>query len=45
MLAEPPWQDQERNYVSTFPNMIEDRRGHFERWPLMAPPVLEFLKG
>ena len=44
-LQEPPWQDQEWNYVSTFPNDAAARRGRFERWPLMAPPVLEFLKG
>ncbi len=44
-LSEPPWQDQEWNYVSTFPNDPPSRRGRFERWPLMAPPVLEFLKG
>ncbi|MGE3690506.1 MAG: alpha/beta fold hydrolase [Novosphingobium sp.] len=43
-LQEPPWQDQEWNYVSTFPNDVAARRGRFERWPLMAPPVLEFLK-
>lgn len=43
-LAEPPWGDQEWNYVSTFPNDIEKRRGRFERWPLIAPNVLEFLK-
>ena len=45
LLAEPPWGDQEWNYVSTFPNDVDARRGRFERWPLMAPPVLEFLKG
>ena len=44
IFAEPPWGDKEWNYVSTFPNIIEERRGRFERWPLMAPPVLEFLK-
>jgi pimeloyl-ACP methyl ester carboxylesterase len=44
-LAEPPWRDDEWNYVSTFPNDIEKRRGRFERWPLIAPPVLDFLKG
>jgi len=40
-----PWTDQEWNYVSTFPNDIEKRRGRFERWPLLAPTLLEFLKG
>ena len=42
-LVEPPWGDGEWNYVSTFPNDIESRRGRFERWPLIAPMVLEFL--
>jgi|SRR5579871_5922533 len=45
ILREPPWGDQEWNYVSTFPIDSANRRGRFERWPLMAPPVLEFLKG
>ena len=45
ILREPPWGDQEWNYVSTFPNDIDARRGRFERWPLIAPGVLEFLKG
>lgn len=44
-MQEPPWGDQEWNYVSTFPNDVEARRGRFERWPLIAPQVLEFLKG
>ncbi len=44
-FREPPWGDQEWNYVSTFPNDLAARRGRFERWPLIAPPVLEFLKG
>jgi len=44
-LAEPPWRDDEWNYVSTFPNIIEERRGRFERWPLMAPKLVDFLKG
>jgi hypothetical protein len=44
ILREPPWGDQEWNYVSTFPNDVAARRGRFERWPLIAPPVLEFLK-
>lgn len=43
-LVEPPWREDEWNYVSTFPNDIEKRRGRFERWPLIAPMVLEFLK-
>lgn len=42
-LAEPPWRDDEWNYVSTFPVDPANRRGRFERWPLIAPPVLEFL--
>ncbi len=44
-FREPPWGDQEWNYVSTFPNDLDARRGRFERWPLIAPDVLEFLKG
>ncbi len=43
-LMEPPWREDEWNYVSTFPNDIEERRGRFERWPLIAPMVLAFLK-
>ncbi len=42
-LAEPPWPDQEWNIVSTFPDDIPTRRGRFERWPLMAPLVLDFF--
>ena len=42
-LVEPPWGDQEWNYVSTFPIDPANRRGRFERWPLIAPPILEFL--
>lgn len=45
ILAEPPWREDEWNYVSTFPNIIEERRGRFERWPLMAPMLIDFLKG
>lgn len=44
ILREPPWGDQEWNYVSTFPNDLAARRGRFERWPLIAPDVLEFLR-
>ena len=44
-FVEPPWGDQEWNYVSTFPNDLANRRGRFERWPLIAPMVLDFLKG
>jgi hypothetical protein len=43
-LQEPPWGDQEWNYVSTFPIDNAARRGRFERWPLIAPDVLAFLK-
>ncbi len=43
-LFEPPWGDQEWNYVSTFPTDTASRRGRFERWPLIAPMVLDFLK-
>ncbi len=44
VLWEPPWGDQEWNYVSGFPIDPVNRRGRFERWPLIAPPVLEFLR-
>lgn len=43
IMREPPWGDQEWNYVSTFPIDPANRRGRFERWPLIAPDVLEFL--
>jgi len=43
-MKEPPWGDQEWNYVSTFPIDPANRRGRFERWPLIAPMVMEFLK-
>jgi len=43
-MFEPPWGDQEWNYVSTFPIDPANRRGRFERWPLIAPMVLDFLK-
>lgn len=43
-MFEPPWGDQEWNYVSTFPIDTANRRGRFERWPLIAPMVLDFLK-
>jgi pimeloyl-ACP methyl ester carboxylesterase len=43
-LVDPPWRDDEWNYVSTFPTDPANRRGRFERWPLIAPPVLEFLR-
>jgi pimeloyl-ACP methyl ester carboxylesterase len=40
-LVEPPWGDQEWNDVSLVPN--EPGRGRFERWPLLAQQVLEFI--
>ena len=43
IMMEPPWGDQEWNYVSTFPIDSASRRGRFERWPLIAPMVLDFL--
>lgn len=43
-MFEPPWGDQEWNYVSTFPIDTPNRRGRFERWPLIAPMVLDFLR-
>lgn len=40
-LIEPPWPDQEWNDCSRIPN--EPGRGRFERWPLLAPQILDFL--
>jgi pimeloyl-ACP methyl ester carboxylesterase len=41
-LIEPPWPDQEWNNCMAIPN--DPGRGRFERWPLLAPQILEFLK-
>ena len=41
-LVEPPWPDQEWNNCSAIPNA--PGRGRFERWPLLAPRLLEFLR-
>jgi hypothetical protein len=43
-LQEPPWREDEWNYVSTFPIDPANRRGRFERWPLIGPAVLKFLQ-
>lgn len=43
-MAEPPWGDQEWNYVSTFPVDTAARRGRFERWPLLAPMLVDWLE-
>lgn len=40
-LVEPPWPDQEWNNVSLIPN--DPGRGRFERWPLLAPQIVNFL--
>jgi pimeloyl-ACP methyl ester carboxylesterase len=40
-LVEPPWPDQEWNDCGMIPNV--PGRGRFERWPLLAPMILEFL--
>lgn len=40
-LVEPPWPDQEWNNCGKIPNA--PGRGRFERWPLLAPMILEFL--
>ena len=40
-LIEPPWPDQEWNNCSAIPNA--PGRGRFERWPLLAPMLLNFL--
>lgn len=42
-IVEPPWGDQEWNYVSTFPNDTSNRRGRFERWPLLAPMLIDWF--
>jgi pimeloyl-ACP methyl ester carboxylesterase len=42
-LIEPPWPDQEWNDCSRIPN--EPGRGRFERWPLLAPQILDFIDG
>jgi pimeloyl-ACP methyl ester carboxylesterase len=41
-LIEPPWPDQEWNNCSEIPNA--PGRGRFERWPLLAPTLLDFLR-
>jgi pimeloyl-ACP methyl ester carboxylesterase len=40
-LIEPPWPDQEWNNCQKIPN--QNGRGRFERWPLLAPQLLEFF--
>lgn len=42
-LVEPPWGDQEWNECLKIP--AEPSRGRFERWPLLAPMLIDFLKG
>jgi len=41
LLVEPPWPDQEWNNCGLIPNV--PGRGRFERWPLLAPQLLEFI--
>jgi pimeloyl-ACP methyl ester carboxylesterase len=41
-LVEPPWSDQEWNNCMTIPNA--PGRGRFERWPMLAPMLLDFLR-
>lgn len=41
-LIEPPWPDQEWNNCSAIPSA--PGRGRFERWPLLAPMLIEFLR-
>jgi pimeloyl-ACP methyl ester carboxylesterase len=41
-LVEPPWPDQEWNNCSRIPNT--PGRGRFERWPLLEPMLLDFLR-
>jgi hypothetical protein len=42
-LVEPPWDDQEWNTVSTFPVDTPNRRGRFERWPLLVPMLIDWF--
>jgi pimeloyl-ACP methyl ester carboxylesterase len=41
-LVEPPWPDQEWNNCTRITNT--PGRGRFERWPLLAPMLLDFLR-
>lgn len=41
-LVEPPWPDQEWNNCSQIP--AAPGRGRFERWPLLAPMLIDYLK-
>ncbi|MEW9854652.1 alpha/beta fold hydrolase [Novosphingobium sp. M1R2S20] len=43
-LVEPPWREDEWNYVSTFPMDLANRRGRFERWPLLSTMLLDFFR-
>lgn len=40
-LVEPPWPDQEWNNCMKIP--LEPGRGRFERWPLLAPQLIDFI--
>jgi 2-hydroxy-6-oxonona-2,4-dienedioate hydrolase len=41
-FVEPPWPDQEWNNAQRIPN--EPGRGRFERWPLLAPQIIDFIR-
>lgn len=41
-FVEPPWPDQEWNSCMKIP--VEPGRGRFERWPLLAPQILDFIQ-
>lgn len=41
-IVDPPWPDQEWNQCQAIPH--EPGRGRFERWPMLAPMLLEFLR-
>ena len=41
-LVEPPWPDQEWNNCMAIPN--DPGRGRFERWPMLAPQLIGFLR-
>lgn len=41
-IVDPPWPDQEWNNCQMIPN--EPGRGRFERWPLLAPMILDYLR-
>jgi 2-hydroxy-6-oxonona-2,4-dienedioate hydrolase len=41
-MVDPPWPDSEWNERSTFAAK-NGGSGHFAGWPLIAPPILDFI--